>query len=86
MTRGHNPWTNIPPVDESKLVCKIGDVVEVRTADHTEDGEEIRLGSTYKVVGRVAYGWDLDLIEGPGASRVRVLNSSLLSFFELKQV
>ena len=76
-----NPFDDVPPVDESTLVCKIGDRLVVTKRAATEEGDPIEVGSVYEVRSRIAYGWNLMLVSGSGAREVRALNSTLLSRF-----
>ncbi len=77
-----NPFKKIPQVNEGELVCKLGDRLVVRAAATTEEGEEVKIGALYEVVGRVGYGWDLRQVQGGGAPVLRILNSRLLSLFD----
>lgn len=76
-----NPFDGIPPVDESSLHCCIGEELVAKVGAQTDEGDEIQVGAVYKVVKRKGSGWDLDLVKGCGASRVRVLNSRVLHYF-----
>lgn len=83
MTMSKNPLDDVPEVDPATLVCEVGDtLVAVRRApmNHPRDLTE---GDTYRVVGRVYYGWDLQLISGDGPPEVRMLNSQILDYFRI---
>ena len=81
MAQASNPFDRVPPIDESSLHCRIGERLIAKIGASTEEGDEIQVGAVYEVVDRKAYGWDLDLIDGGGAARVRVLNSRVLHYF-----
>lgn len=73
---------NLPPVDEAKLVCRIGDRMRVVTPAATDDDDPLVLGSIYEAVDRKYYGWDFALIEGEGPASLRILNSQVLTYLE----
>ncbi|MEQ1902498.1 MAG: hypothetical protein ABL866_17415 [Devosia sp.] len=77
MASDANPLSRIPPVDERKLVCKIGDRFAVRRSGKTYEGDPIVEGSIYEVFNRKGYGWDLKLVAGEGASQLRIINSKI---------
>jgi hypothetical protein len=78
-----NPFTRVPPVDPSELVCQIGDHLVVIASAITEEGQDVCIGSTYQVIERVGYAWKLSLVQGGGASDLRILNSRMLSLFRV---
>jgi len=80
-THRRNPVDSVPPVDESKLVCRIGDLLEVTNTFSIDEGDVAPQGATYRVAGRVYYGWDLERVSDLGPEHVRVLNASVLSYF-----
>jgi hypothetical protein len=82
MSDNENPFDKIPPVDETELVTRIGERLKVRVPKATEEGEPIQVGAIYEVVDRFAYAWQLRLVQGDGAKEVRVLNSTIDSFFD----
>lgn len=82
MSHVSNPFDGIPPVDESSLHFRIGETLSAKVSAQTDEGDDIHVGAVYEVVNRKGYGWDLDLVKGSGASRVRVLNSRALHYFK----
>ena len=78
-----NPLDRVPPVDEAKLVCRVGDLLQTTDSFTLDSGDVAQLGATYRVTGRVYYGWDLELATGVGPRTVRVLNSSVLNHFRI---
>ena len=79
-----NPFQAVPRVDEVSLVCKIGDQLVVHQATLTEEGERVEVGSLYEVEERVQHAWILRLVQGPGATQLRILNSKLMSILRPK--
>lgn len=82
MKSSKNPFEAAPDVDERTLVCQIGDLLVAIVVAKTEEGKQLEIGSVYEVVGRFAYGWNLRLVQGLGASEVRVLNTKVFDFFK----
>lgn len=78
-----NPLDSVPPVDEAKLVCRIGDLLQTKDVIALDDGDKAKHEATYRVTGRVYYGWDLELAAGVGPRTIRVLNSSVLDLFRI---
>ena len=82
-------------IKEEDLVCKIGDVLKLmRDVDIVDDGENdmaddapfthyVASGQLYKAADRKGAGWDLVRIDGDGPPNIRVLNGSILHYFEV---
>ena len=80
-------------IKEKDLVCKIGDILKLirdvgiydNDDDMTDDSAThyIASGQLYRAEGRKGAGWDLVRISGDGPPNIRVLNGSVLHYFEI---
>jgi hypothetical protein len=62
--------------------CAIGDVVEfvddgTATSSSGTSSERVEKGATYRAVGLVGGGWDLECVAGSGPQELRLLNSEM---------